>query len=95
MPAVARWLADCLFLMTQRPLAGCSKTIGRARRQFMQTAVQMLPELVSEMKFVHNVMPLAFSALAKVLVAREQCVLTLPSEQPIADAVSATSISSQ
>lgn len=43
----------------------------------------------------HSVIPLALSACARVWVAREQCVLTLPSEQPIAAAVSATSISSQ
>ena len=44
---------------------------------------------------VHSVIPLAFSALLRVWMARKQCVLTLPSVQPIAAAVSATSISSQ
>ena len=37
----------------------------------------------------------ARSAAANACVAREQCVFTLPSEQPMAFAVSATSSSSQ
>jgi hypothetical protein len=42
-----------------------------------------------------SVMPLARRAAANACVAREQCVYTLPSEQPMLRAVSATSISSQ
>ena len=42
-----------------------------------------------------HVIPRDFKAVAKACAAREQCVLTLPSEQPIALAVSATSSSSQ
>lgn len=45
--------------------------------------------------FIHNSIPFAFSAVASAWVAREQCVLTLPSEHPMAIAVSAISISSQ
>src|SRR5204862_4197948 len=44
---------------------------------------------------LHSVIPLAFRAFANACTAREQCVLTLPSEQPITAAVSATSSSSQ
>ena len=43
----------------------------------------------------YKVIPLAFNEIASACVAREQCVFTLPSEQPMACAVSATSISSQ
>jgi len=43
----------------------------------------------------HGAIPLAFNALASAWTAREQCVLTLPSEHPITEAVSATSSSSQ
>jgi hypothetical protein len=44
---------------------------------------------------VHSLIPLAFNALLRAWMARKQWVLTLPSEQPMAAAVSATSISSQ
>ena len=44
---------------------------------------------------VHSEIPLVFRAFASACTAREQCVLTLPSEHPIAAAVSATSNSSQ
>ena len=43
----------------------------------------------------HSDIPLAFSIMAKACTAREQWVFTLPSEQPIAAAASATSSSSQ
>ena len=41
------------------------------------------------------VMPISFSAIANAWVAREQWVLTLPSEQPMSCAVSVTERSSQ
>ncbi|KAI1691121.1 hypothetical protein DdX_22096 [Ditylenchus destructor] len=44
---------------------------------------------------VHSDIPLALSALLRAWTAREQWVLNAASEQPIAAAVSATSISSQ
>ena len=44
---------------------------------------------------IHGCIPFACRALAKACTAREQCVLTLPSEQPMVAAVSATSSSSQ
>src|SRR5690606_5071270 len=44
---------------------------------------------------VHSTIPLAFRERLRVCTARKQWVLTLPSEQPMAAAVSATSISSQ
>ena len=60
-------------------------------------------DAVAELNFVHgflrasseSVTPRSFSAAAKVCAAREQCVFTLPSEQPMTLAVSATSNSSQ
>ena len=47
------------------------------------------------LELVHGVIPFALRAFASACTAREQCVLTLPSEQPIEAAVSATSSSSQ
>jgi hypothetical protein len=44
---------------------------------------------------IHNTIPLAFKAAAKVWVAREQWVFTLPSLHPMARAVSAVLSSSQ
>jgi hypothetical protein len=44
---------------------------------------------------IHGTIPLLRSASAKAWTAREQWVLTLPSEQPITAAVSAVSNSSQ
>ena len=62
----------------------------------IQALIEKLPCLVTELHiFVHSSMPFALSAAARVCVAREQCVFTLPAEQPIAAAVSAISISSQ
>ena len=43
----------------------------------------------------HGMSPFALRAAASVWVAREQCVFTLPSEHPMASAVSAIFISSQ
>jgi hypothetical protein len=43
----------------------------------------------------HKKIPLARNALDKAAIARKQWVFTLPWEQPMALAVSATSISSQ
>ena len=43
----------------------------------------------------HGWIPLVLRALTKATMAREQCVFTLPSVQPMAAAVSATSSSSQ
>ena len=57
-------------------------------------AIQQDFSLVME-RISHGCIPFAFSAVLRARTAREQCVLTLPSEQPMAAAVSATSISSQ
>src|SRR5512142_1840551 len=59
-------------------------------------AVEVAGHLPREFGFWvgHSVIPLALSISAKARTAREQCVFTLPSEQPIAAAVSATSSSS-
>lgn len=58
-------------------------------------SVEVLPNPAVKVLVIHSVKPFAASAAASVCVAREQCVLTLPSEQPMAAAVSAMSISSQ
>src|SRR5229473_1549378 len=67
----------------------------RARRQPcpVERAAYLQRELVFLLieSVAHSVIPFAFSACANACVAREQCVFTLPSEQPIAAAVSATS----
>ena len=78
----------------------CSRceTVGLDR-----SPIEDLADAAGEMQFVHGfvganahrVTPRAFSAAAKACVAREQCVFTLPSEQPMTCAVSATSSSSQ
>ncbi len=88
-------MGDWLFLVSKSHLSGAGQPIERVRADVVRATVQMLSDLVDEVLFVHKVTPLAFSAAASVCVAREQCVLTLPSEQPIASAVSATSMSSQ
>ena len=69
--------------------------IGRQAGGYLP-AQSVLQELVLLLVFgVHGWIPFAFSALLRAWTAREQCVLTLPSEQPMAAAVSATSMSSQ
>ena len=83
------------LLPVERFLAGLVKTAGDVRREFTRGCVQVLPDPELKVVLIHNVMPFAASAAARVCVAREQCVFTLPSEQPMADAVSATSMSSQ
>src|ERR1019366_5324709 len=51
--------------------------------------------VIAVFKRVHGAIPFALSAFANACTAREQCVFTLPSEQPIVTAVSATLSSSQ
>ena len=84
-----------LLLAGQRLFAGRSKARQRFGLDFVEPEVEVLSDLEAEMLFVHSVIPFAFNAAASACVAREQWVLTLPSEQPIAEAVSATSMSSQ
>ena len=81
--------------MIQGVLSGGCEAIDCAGAQIMQAAIEVLPDFVGEVLFVHSEIPFAFKAAASACVAREQCVFTLPSEQPIAEAVSATSMSSQ
>jgi len=78
------------------------KALGDTRFNFVGPLIEDLADPVTELPFlclVHDfdsgVMPRAVSAAANACAAREQCVLTLPSEQFIALAVSATSSSSQ
>src|SRR5450830_1077672 len=88
---------DVGFLAGHGGLACGGQAVRRRRRQVLKLFVERVAHFVREIDVfgVHNVSPLAFSASARVWVAREQCVLTLPSEHPIASAVSATSMSCQ
>jgi hypothetical protein len=82
--------------MGQRVLAGSEKPIDGFPVELIGTLVEMVTDLVGEFTFsIHSSMPFAFNAAANECVAREQCVFTLPSEHPIAAAVSAISMSSQ
>ncbi|MNN15257.1 hypothetical protein D3C81_1283590 [compost metagenome] len=93
----------CLgFLCGQRHAPRGSKPFGNVRRHGIRRGIECRADLAGEAAFLyislvsaHSRTPRARKACASVCVAREQCVLTLPSEQPIAAAVSATSISSQ
>src|SRR6185437_8847291 len=73
------------------------QTIQGARPELGDPAVEVMGQLPGEFGFTfdHGVIPFAFSRSARARTAREQWVFTLPSEQPIAAAVSATSSSSQ
>ena len=64
-------------------------------RTLIQDAANATDKFGVTLFVVHSSIPFAFSAAANVCVAREQCVFTLPSEHPIAAAVSAISMSSQ
>jgi hypothetical protein len=55
--------------------------------QFAGAVIKMLSNLFCQIVFVHGSSPFDFKKAATAWVAREQCVLTLPSEQPIAAAV--------
>src|SRR6266550_1560242 len=91
-------------LARERELAGGLQPRGLAGVE-TQPLIQNMANLVAELEFIHSlfgtlcrahsVMPRALSAAAKACAAREQCVFTLPSEQPMTRAVSATSSSSQ
>ena len=82
-------------MLGQRGGSCLLEPIGRLVIQPRGGFVKRLADLVSEFFLVHSCMPRAFKARANACVAREQWVLTLPSEHPITAAVSATSISSQ
>ena len=79
----------------ERLLAGLMEAARHRRGDLARGGVEMLPHAKLKFVLIHSVMPFAASAAASVCVAREQCVFTLPSEHPIATAVSAISISSQ
>ena len=71
--------------------------VSCARPQRLGALIEVMDDFPREFgfSFAHRVIPFAFSIPAKAWTAREQWVFTLPSEQPIAAAVSATSSSSQ
>ena len=76
--------------------AGKLQAIGDARLEVGRAVVEVSGYFLCEnVVGGHSETPLAFSIAAKACTAREQWVFTLPSEQPIAAAASATSSSSQ
>jgi hypothetical protein len=81
----------------QRFLAGELQAIRGSGLEFSGAPIQVSGYFLGEISFIggHSVTPLAFSMIDSAWTAREQCVFTLPSEQPIAAAASATSNSSQ
>ncbi len=81
----------------QRAGARLLEAIDSAGAQTREPPIEVARELPGEfgISVGHSVIPLALSIRDKAWTAREQCVFTLPSEQPIAAAVSATSNSSQ
>jgi hypothetical protein len=93
--------ADGALAHGQGLLAGGAQAFGHVIGQIGLTGAQAGSDLAAETvgntfggdAGGHNSIPLAFSALLRVWMARKQWVLTLPSEQPMAAAVSATSIS--
>ena len=99
MPVVMAWVFQAGHrrrLGGQGFLSCLEEAAGRPGIQIVGSVVQNLPDLQRKLQFlVHNTIPFAFNAAARVWVAREQWVFTLPSEQPMAVAVSAISISSQ
>ena len=88
-------VADRLLLAIKCEMASRFQAPSGGWGNVLQSVVQCLPHPVSVAFFIHSFIPFADRAVASVWVAREQWVLTLPSEQPIAAAVSATSMSSQ
>ena len=88
------------LVMGQSILPRRLKLVASDPVEIVDTMIERMPDLVGKQAFIvkivgHGSIPFIFSAAASVWVAREQCVLTLPSEQPIAAAVSAISMSSQ
>src|SRR5581483_3579644 len=81
---------QCLLPRELQAISGAGPHGGRA-------PIQIPGDLPGEVVVVscHSLIPLAVSISASAWTAREQWVLTLPSEQPIAAAASATSSSSQ
>src|SRR5689334_1139898 len=82
-------------ILLERRLARRLQLIQRSLLEVAQSVVQALDYFACQILFIHSEIPLSFSSNAKACVAREQCVFTLPAEQPMTDAASATSISSQ
>ena len=49
-----------------RDMESGGQTVDGSRGQIVQPAVEVLPDLVDKVQFVHSVIPLAFSAAASV-----------------------------
>ena len=89
-----------LLAAEAQPFGDVCRDGGRTQRQGLgharaQPCLQLAEGDTWSWHVHFGVIPLIRSALANACTALEQCVLTLPSEQPMAAAVSATSNSSQ
>lgn len=82
-------------MLCESCFAGRLQARERSGIQLLRAMSQLPDDFPRQVVIVHSSIPFCFSMAARAWVAREQWVLTLPSEHPIADAVSATSISSQ
>jgi hypothetical protein len=88
------------MLMLQCALTRGTQAFGDAVIEFFRASIEHATNLSGKLFFaisrtIHGLIPFAASAAARVWVAREQWVLTLPSVQPMAAAVSAISNPSQ
>ena len=81
--------------MIESVIAGGLQLVQRAFLDPAQALVKVRDDFPREILFIHKRTLFSCNTAASAWVAREQCVFTLPSEQPITAAASATSISSQ
>lgn len=72
-----------------------SQSRQRGGVQLPSALIERSDEVMGEFLLVHGEKPFPFNLAASAFTARKQWVLTLPSLQPMAWAVSATSSSSQ
>ena len=89
------WL---LLKMSERFLTSYEQPVCGFGVYLMRAMIEKTYNFINQFMVLgcgHSVIPNFLNVSASVCVALEQCVLTLPSEQPMAFAASATSISSQ
>ena len=84
-------------IVRQGGLTRGSQALARPRPEVPCTVIEVFDDLPRQFVFRlgHSLIPCFFSIPASAMVAREQCVFTLPSEQPMIFAAAATSSSSQ
>ncbi|SMB26301.1 protein of unknown function [Sterolibacterium denitrificans] len=87
-------------MMRQGELPGSHEPVEYRVAEMVGAMIEVALDSVGEFLFfrrmnIHGVIPFDLSAAARVCVAREQCVFTLPSVQPMTVAVSAISMPSQ